>query len=57
MTKDELIHGLLEIVRRQLDRNVRAPETDHGAADRLLLDFIEDQRVTEVYDSITKWYS
>jgi len=33
------------------------PETDHYRADTLLLDFIRDKEVTELYDKIKKWYA
>lgn len=33
------------------------PETAHINADRLLLKFINDNRVTKAFDKIEKWYS
>ena len=51
MTKEELITKLTD---RQGDTD---PEIAHEAADRLLLDFIDDPKVTEAYLAITRWYA
>lgn len=33
------------------------PEADHGKADDLLLEFINDKEVTEAFNDIDKWYA
>lgn len=53
MTRDELIHKLAEI----LDRRLHDAEVDHGDADDALLAYINDERVTELYSAIEKWYA
>lgn len=53
VTIDELKQKLRGIAARGgLD-----PEPDHSEADDLLLEFINDPEVKEIYDSIDKWYS
>lgn len=42
-------------------RKLAAPggdqEIQHGEADRALLRFIDDERVTAAFDAIEKWYA
>jgi hypothetical protein len=33
------------------------PESSHGEADGLLLEFINDREVTEAYNALTRWYA
>ncbi len=53
MTKNELIAKLIELINLNDDN----PESNHYAADRLLLKFINDPDVTTTFDRIDKWYS
>lgn len=50
MTKEELIAKLQDL-------DTGDEEKDHIAADRLLLDYINDYEVTVAYCAIPKWYS
>lgn len=52
MTKDELIAEL-----ERIDREGGDEEVDHGDADRALLKYIDDERVTAAFDAIGKWYA
>lgn len=52
MTIEELREKLGALV----DGN-RDMEENHVCADDLLLQFINDEQVREIYDSIEKWYS
>ncbi len=53
MTLKQLIEGLKEIRgRAEYD-----PERSHSDADDLLLEFIGDPEVKEIYDQIDKWYA
>jgi hypothetical protein len=52
MTKATLIEHLLEI--SKLDDDT---EQEHMDADGLLLEFINDKKVTEAYNKIYKWYA
>ena len=51
MTIEELRDKLRSIVDKGDD-----PEGDHIDADRLLLKYINDRRVTKLFRSIHKWY-
>ena len=51
MTKEELIKKLKE------ECNTDDPEMDHIKADRLLLEFIDDELVTEAFKNIEMWYA
>ncbi len=51
MTKQELIEKLKELAKSS------DTEEAHGGADQLLIDFINDEEITEAYDSIKKWYA
>jgi hypothetical protein len=48
----ELVEALADITYDKYD-----PESGHRRADRLLTDFIGDERVTEAFRAIYKWYS
>jgi hypothetical protein len=52
MTKSTLIKKLKELARENRD-----PEADHGKADDLLLDYINSKAVTKAFNSIDKWYA
>lgn len=51
MTKEEFIKKL------ENECNTGDCEMDHAIADQLLLDFIDDIRVTHAFNAIEKWYS
>ena len=51
MTIDELIVKLEELI------NCDDPEAAHMEADELLLEYINDKKVTEAFNSIRKWYA
>ena len=53
MTIEELRSRLREIA----DRRLKDAEVDHGVADGLLLEFINDPEVTKAYSDIEKWYA
>ena len=50
---DELLNRLKELVAE----SQRNPETAHPKADELLVAFINDTRVTELFNAIEKWYA
>jgi hypothetical protein len=50
MDKSDLIEKL-----RELENNAD-PEIAHNEADRLLVEFIDDEEVEEAFDKIKKWY-
>lgn len=60
MTKEELLEALTKIIERQdiqhCDGHYYCDE-DHENADRLLLKYIDDERITEAFNEIEKWYS
>lgn len=48
---------LRDIVRRQENEDPDSdPEIDHATADELLLEYINDSEVSELFESIHKWY-
>lgn len=53
MSIEELIAALLNIV----SSGDFDTEEGHDEADGLLLKYINDQRVTDAYDDIPKWYA
>lgn len=55
MNIEELIDRLKIISRHQNAKD--GYEEDHFNADALLLDYINDQRVVDAFNSIKKWYS
>lgn len=62
MKIEELILGLLDIKERR-DLHISQGglcgdfHGDHIEADELLLKYIDDNNVSEIFDSIEKWYS
>ena len=52
ITKKELIDALEKIASNNSD-----PEKDHGDADDLLLNFINDKKVKIAFNKIHKWYA
>lgn len=52
MTKEELIEKLTELAVKPYDIEIA-----HSDADLLLLEYIDDERVTDAYHKIEKWYS
>lgn len=58
MTKDELLKALKEINDRQyFDLGFTDCDEDHQEADKLLLEFINDEEVTKIFLDIEKWYA
>lgn len=53
MTKEQLVKELQDIALRNHDDC----EINHGRAEDLLIEFINDPEVKTAYDSITKWYA
>lgn len=51
MTVDELVAKLEEL------QSSDDPEDAHGSADYLLIEFINNERVTEAFGAIKKWYA
>lgn len=52
MTKQELIEKLRNIQKNNFDL-----ESNHGDADDLLLEYIDDKEVTKAFNDIDKWYA
>jgi len=52
MTIEELIQSL-----KNIKANGGDEERDHSKADRLLLDYINNQEVSDAFDAIDKWYA
>jgi hypothetical protein len=52
MTMEDLVNAL-----KGIDQSVNSEEGWHIEADRLLLQFIHDDRVMVIFDAIPKWYS
>ncbi len=48
MTKDELLEQL---------KDLEGGEFDHMVADQLLIDYINDPKITEAYEAIERWYA
>lgn len=58
MNKDELLEALEEIRNRQrFPEYVNTCEEDHFEADGLLLKYIDDVRITKLFNQIEKWYA
>lgn len=53
MTKDELIKELKKLSR---DKNGDF-ESTHYRADRLLIKYINDKEIEDVYNDVGKWYA
>jgi hypothetical protein len=52
MTRDELIRTL-----KAVQKTMKDPELAHEEADRLLLEYINDEKVTAAFAAIKKWYA
>lgn len=57
MTKKELIDELKKICDKQQNSRYSDKEIDHMNADDLLLKYIDDDNVTDVFEAIDKWYA
>ncbi len=60
MKIEELIHELKKIKKRQheaMENDDCNFDVDHRKADQLLLEYIDNEEVTEIFHSIKKWYS
>lgn len=55
MTRDELIRRLRALA--EPESGLIDPESAHGDADRLLLEFINNPDVTMAFEAIEKWYA
>lgn len=42
---------------REMNNWRRDPETDHITADKLLLDYINDEEIRAAYEAMTRWYA
>ncbi|MFA5385737.1 MAG: hypothetical protein WC364_13970 [Eubacteriales bacterium] len=51
MTKDELLKKLTEC------QSNGDPEVAHDEADKALLEYINDKKITEAYEKIERWYA
>lgn len=49
--------GLIEQLKSLVDRSQSESEEAHVEADDLLLEFINDEEVSEIYGRITKYYA
>ena len=54
--EDFLVSELNKIVERQ-ESGDEDYESHHAEADELLLDYINDEKVTEAFNKIKKWYA
>lgn len=52
MSIEKLIEELNKIAKNAYDE-----ESDHSQADKLLLEFINNEEVTKAFNSIDKWYA
>lgn len=57
MRRDSKIVELVEGLSAIKDDCWRDPEYGHIRADQLLLTFIGDDRVTDAFDAVRKWYA
>lgn len=60
MTKEELIQELIKIQNEKyilMGIETVDEESNHIKADELLLRYINDDRVTQEFDKIEKWYA
>ena len=56
--RKDLIDSLLGIIKRQKELGWKSnPEDDHEEADQLLLKYIGDAKIEELFHAIEKWYS
>lgn len=49
--------GLIEQLKELVDRSENDSETAHSEADDLLLEFINDEEISELYGRIKKYYA
>lgn len=56
MTKDELLTKLQDLRFKGIAL-AYDPEDSHAAADKLLLDYINDEQIADAYNNIEKWYA
>ncbi len=52
LTKAQLLAALKEMAHSHYD-----PEVAHREAERLLLQYINDPRITVAFDALEKWYA
>lgn len=57
MSSDAREERILSLVQRLEACLNEDPEEGHISADELLLEFIDDERVTKAFDMIKKWYA
>jgi hypothetical protein len=57
ISKEALIQRLTEILKGQTGGEYFDTMGDHKQADSLLLEYIDDEKVTELFQAIDKWYS
>ncbi|MBI2623082.1 MAG: hypothetical protein HYW65_00690 [Candidatus Liptonbacteria bacterium] len=62
VTKEQLIERLQELAGStegwsEQNHKGESPESAHVKADRALLEYIGDEEVTKVFDSVDKWYA
>lgn len=53
---EKLIKTLEKLIERQESED-HDPEFQHEAADKALVEYINDERVAEVFFSLRKWYA
>ncbi len=53
MTRADLIAAMRKII----DADLFDPEGGHAAVDRLLIRYIDDPKVTEMFERMEKWYA
>lgn len=56
MFKEELI-ARLKVLAQKTEDGLEEQDIDHPEADRLLLEFIGDEEVTRLFNTIEKWYA
>lgn len=56
MTLEELLSAL-QVIKDEVDRREYDAEHAHFAADQLLVAYIDNEQVADLYGEIPKWYS
>ena len=56
MSPDEAL-AKLHALREAQDQDEGDPEQEHVDADQILLDLIGDERISEAFNSLMKWYA
>ena len=46
-----------ELIKKLRDCNSGDIEIDHGTADDLLIEYIDDKDITDAYNEVHKWYA